>query len=70
MKFLRITIGKTIGIIGGKLWWREVESGREEYENLTVFGKFGYQLFCEGTKLMLGVKTMSEAAEIIHNTIN
>lgn len=37
---------------GAKLWIKGGWTGDEKYEDLTVFGKIGYGLFCVGLILM------------------
>lgn len=45
-------IGRCIGTVGAKLWIKGGWTGDEKYEDLTVFGKFRYGLFCVGLILM------------------
>ncbi len=45
-------IGQGIGIVGAWLWEKGGWTGEEDYEDLNVVGKLGYNMFCTGLKLM------------------
>ena len=68
--FMKSIIGYVVATIGAKFWTIGGWTGDEEYEDLNVFGKLGYQLLCEGIKLMLGVTDMEDAKEIIEQRLD
>lgn len=45
-------IGRILASIGAHLWQNGGWTGNESYEDLTVTGKLGYNMFCNGLKLM------------------
>lgn len=47
----RKTIGLSIAAIGAPLWERGGWTGDEQYQDLSIFGKIGYQLFATGLKI-------------------
>lgn len=49
---IKFYIGKVIGTIGAHLWQNGGWTGDESYEDLTITGKLGYNMFMRGMKLM------------------
>ena len=45
-------IGRCVAHIGAVLWQNGGWTGDERYEDLSVFGKVGFKLFCTGIELM------------------
>jgi hypothetical protein len=45
-------IGRGIAFIGAVLWQNGGWTGDEHYEDLTIMGKLGYNMFCTGLRLM------------------
>lgn len=51
---MKIIIGKCLLNIGARLWQNGGWTGDETYDDLTWFGKLGYQLFHKGIVLIWG----------------
>lgn len=64
-------IGYIIAKIGGFLWWhKDGMDTSDNYDDINVIQKAGYNLFCCGTKMMLGVKTMDDVEAIMTPVID
>lgn len=57
-------IGKCLLMIGSQLWQSGGWTGDETYNDLTWFGKLGYQMFYKGGVMLFGsAEAFHEAAE-------
>ena len=61
---MKSIIGVFLMKVGSRLWQNGGWTGYECYNDLTAFGKLGYNMFCEGGKLIWGsLKKFEEAME-------
>jgi len=49
---MKYFIGTVMASIGAKLWENGGWTGEEQYEDLTLLGKIGYNMLCKGLELM------------------
>lgn len=64
--FMKKRIGRWMVTIGANLWQNGGWTGDETYEDLTISGKLGYNMFCKGIDLM-GVPLTVEFMRTLKN---